>query len=642
MGELKETIGIFAHVDAGKTTLSEMMLYKSGVIRNAGRVDDGNTCMDYNRVEKSRGITIYSAFASFTWKNARFYLIDTPGHKDFSEEIESALCVLDKAVLVVSAVEGIQSYTEKIWEYLKELGIPVVVFINKTDRMGASVERVEQELKMFSRDCRVLTEENVAERDEEFLELYLSECFTAEDYKRAARRSVRERKLFPVICGAALKGEGVEELLDILAFLCDRKYDSSGDFGGIVWKIRYDGKGVRWTDLKVTSGRLFPRMELPLGKGQFCKAGELRSFQGEKSVNLKEASAGDICTVSGIVELAGGDVIGNAANPGIARTDPVLASRMVEKDGTDIQNLYSAVKILSEENPSLRVDRTGKQIIFHINGTVQLEVLPEIIKDRFGFDVNFEEPEVIYKETITAPVMGYGHYEPLKHYSEVHLRLEPQPRGSGISFASECPLDTFGQRWQNLVKSHVFERKHAGVLTGSELTDVKIVLVAGKEHYLHTSGGDFRQATYRAIRQGLMKSSSRLLEPVHQVRFTVDTGLAGAVINRIAQMGGELEQQAASGGYTAITAWIPVIEMLGYVTEFAALTHGKGSVSILKSDWRFCHNEPEVIEAKGYIAENDLEQPADSVFCRKGVARLIKYSQVESQLHIPLDLRNFL
>lgn len=639
---MKETIGIFAHVDAGKTTLSEMMLYKSGAIRQAGRVDDGNTCMDYNCVEKSRGITIYSAFASFTWKNVQFFLIDTPGHKDFSEEIESALCILDKAVLVVSAVEGIESYTERIWEYLKDMNIPTVLFINKTDRAGASVERVRQELKMLSADCEILSEEAVAERDEEFLELYLSDKAAAEDYKKASQRAVSKRRLFPVLWGAALKDEGVEELLDLLAFLCQREYDSSGDFGGIVWKVRYDKKGVRWTDIKVTSGRLHSRIEIPLGEGRFCKVGELRSFQGGKSVNIREASAGDVCTVSGVAELTWGSAVGNAVNPGISRTEPVLTSRLVQKDETNLQELFSTVKRMGEENPSLKVSRKGEQIIIHINGIVQLDVLPEIIKDRFGFEVAFEQPQVIYKETITEPVMGYGHYEPLKHYSEVHLRLEPQPRGSGISFASECPLDSFGQRWQNLVKTHVFERKHAGVLVGSELTDVKIVLVAGREHYLHTSGGDFRQATYRAIRQGLMKSRSRLLEPVHNVRFTVDTGLAGAVINRIAQMGGELEAQTNWEGHTVITAWIPVVEMLNYVTEFASATHGKGSIAILKSDWRFCHNEQEVIAAKGYIAENDLEQPADSVFCRKGVARLIKYDKVESQLHIPLDFRNFL
>lgn len=472
--------------------------------------------------------------------------------------------------------------------------------------------------------------------------MYLSDKAAAEDYKKASQRAVSKRRLFPVLWGAALKDEGVEELLDLLAFLCQREYDSSGDFGGIVWKVRYDKKGVRWTDIKVTSGRLHSRIEIPLGEGRFCKVGELRSFQGGKSVNIREASAGDVCTVSGVAELTWGSAVGNAVNPGISRTEPVLTSRLVQKDETNLQELFSTVKRMGEENPSLKVSRKGEQIIIHINGIVQLDVLPEIIKDRFGFEVAFEQPQVIYKETITEPVMGYGHYEPLKHYSEVHLRLEPQPRGSGISFASECPLDSFGQRWQNLVKTHVFERKHAGVLVGSELTDVKIVLVAGREHYLHTSGGDFRQATYRAIRQGLMKSRSRLLEPVHNVRFTVDTGLAGAVINRIAQMGGELEAQTNWEGHTVITAWIPVVEMLNYVTEFASATHGKGSIAILKSDWRFCHNEQEVIAAKGYIAENDLEQPADSVFCRKGVARLIKYDKVESQLHIPLDFRNFL
>lgn len=639
---MKETIGIFAHVDAGKTTLSEMMLHKSGAIRQAGYVDRGTTCMDYNPVEKSRGITIYSAYASFTWKNTQFYLIDTPGHKDFSEELESALCVLDKAILLVSAVEGVQSYTEKIWEYLKDMEIPVILFINKTDRMGASVEKVRQELKKLSKDCEVLAEETVAERDDKFLEAYLEEDFTGEAFKKASQRIVRARKLFPVVWGAALKGEGVTELLDMLAFLCDREYDSSGIFGGIVWKVRYDKKRVRWTDMKITSGKLFPKMEISLGGGEFCKAGELRSVQGEKSVGMTEASAGDICTVSGMTKTVWGDGVGAALKPDISRTEPVLTSRLVQKDETDIQSLLPAVKILSEENPSLKAERVGEQIVLHINGSVQLEVLPELIKERFGFAVRFEKPEVIYKETITEAVMGYGHYEPLRHYSEVHLRLEPGPRGSGISFASECPTDTFGQRWQNLVKTHVFERRHAGVLTGNELTDVRIVLVAGKEHYLHTSGGDFRQATYRAIRQGLMKSRSRLLEPVQKVRFTMDMKLEGSVIHRIAEMGGNLEEQTALGQDTAVTAWVPVIEMLDYVTEFAAATHGKGTISILESNWQFCHNEQEIITAKGYVAQQDLEQPADSVFCRKGVARLVKYDEVESQLYIPVDFRNFL
>ena len=634
---MKETIGIFAHVDAGKTTLSEMLLFKSGTLRTAGRVDEGSACMDYHGVEKNRGITVYSAMAPFRWKDAAFYLIDTPGHKDFLEEMEQALCVLDKAIIVVSAVEGVQSGTETIWHDLERLQIPVIVFINKIDRAGADVKRVEEELKRLSPDCTVLTEESVAERDEDFLEGYLLGCFSPEEYKLAARRAVNRRHLMPVVSGSALKDEGVDRLLDLLAFLWDPAYDDAADLGGIVWQVRYDSKGVRWTIVKVTSGRLLPKMELVQPDGRRHQAGELRFLQGGKSANAGEARAGDICAVSGISDLSPGAVFGTASELKPIEREPILISRVTARPDNAEQEVFAAMKVLEAETPSLKVQRVGEQMSIHANGTMQLEVLPEILKERFHVQAAFEKPQVIYKETLAEPVMGYGHYEPLKHYSEVHLLLEPQPRGSGITFASRCPTDSFGKKWQNLVKSHVFERKHRGVLTGSELVDVKVILMAGKEHYLHTAGGDFREATYRAIRQGLMKGRSLLLEPVYQVKLTMETAVAGTVINRITGMGGNVENQHVFADQTMVTAMIPVVEMLDYVAEFASLTHGRGAVAVLKTRWLPCHNAQQVIEEKGYCAENDLEQPADSVFCRKGVARLIKYDQVEAALHIPLE-----
>lgn len=632
---MKETIGIFAHVDAGKTTLSEMLLYKSGAIRSAGRVDNGNTLMDYTYTEKSRGITIYSAVAALNWKKTQFYLVDTPGHKDFADETENTMCILDKAIVVVSAVEGVQSYTEEIWESLCEYHIPTVIFINKTDRAGADVQKVSEELKKLSENCVVLSEDTVAERNDVFLEKYLSGNFDFNDYRIAAWECVKERMIFPVMSGAALRDEGVGELLDMLDFLSCTKYDCEGDFGGIVWKIKYDKKGVKWAFVKVTEGRLKARSRIYMTDGTVYKAAEIRSLQGEKTTNIKEAVAGDICALSGINELKTGDILGVCKIKRLPGKEPVLISKAVTED--NINDVYKCLKIMSDEITTLNAEKHGNEVVISVNGIVQLQVLPEIISERFGFDVTFEKPEVVYKETIAEPVMGYGHYEPLRHYSEVHFKLEPQERGSGISFESQCSTDKFGKSWQNLVESHVFERKHKGILIGAELVDIKVILMAGKEHYLHTSGGDFREATYRAIRQGLMKSKSILLEPVYKAEFKTESELSGSVISRIIQMGGKPEEQHIEGDSTCITAKVPVTEMLEYVTEFNSMTHGSGAISIKKINWEPCHNQEQVIEEKGYSAENDLEQPADSVFCRKGKARLIKYDKVEEELYIPVD-----
>lgn len=634
---MKETIGIFAHVDAGKTTLSEMMLYKCGAVRNPGRVDSGDTVMDYNTVEKNRGITIYSAVASMSWQSEDFYLIDTPGHKDFCNETDCTLNVLDKAILVVSAVEGVQSYTEEIWGKLSQAGIPVIFFINKTDRAGADPERVNEELQRLSADCTVLNEESVAYRDDEFMEKYLEDDYSHDEYRRAARHAVSKRSLFPVVTGAALKGEGVETLLDLMAFLKECAYDVRDEIGGIVWKIEYDHRGTRWALIKLVSGTLHARDSIAREDGSVLKAGELRMQQGGKTANIKSASAGDICAVSGMESLNQGDVIGSYSKRILKSKMPVLRSRIRTDGSVDMNRFFSYMQIMSDEISTLSAEKQGDDVIVNINGTVQLEVFPEIIKERFGIDVVFEKPEVIYKETIAEPVMGYGHYEPLRHYSEVHLKLEPQKYGTGITFESVCPTDKFGKSWQNLVRSHVFERKHHGVLTGAELVDVKVTLVAGKEHYLHTSGGDFREATYRAIRQGLMKSKSVLLEPVDTVVFRMENEFAGKVVNRISSMGGNVEEQYTDGMNSSLTARVPVDGLLEYITEFESLTHGRGSISVIDTRWEPCHDQDRVVKEKGYNAENDLEQPADSIFCKKGVARLIKYDKVEQELYIPVD-----
>ena len=632
---MKETIGIFAHVDAGKTTLSEMLLYKSGAIRKAGRVDSGDTLMDYTYTEKKRGITIYSTVATLNWKGIKFYLVDTPGHKDFADEMESTMCILDKAIIVVSAVEGVQSYTEEIWQKLCDYNVPTVIFINKTDRNGADVFRVCDELKKLSGDCVVMTEEAVAERNEVFLEKYLTVNFDFDDYRKAARECVKQRKIFPVMSGAALRDEGVEELLDMLAFAAYTQYDCECDLGGMVWKIRYDKKGVKWALIKVTEGRLRVRKHIHMPDGNVYKAGEIRALQGEKTFNINEAEAGDICALSGINELKTGDVLGVCKIKKLPGKESVLTSKVVT--GDNINDVYKCLKIMSDEATALNAEKHGSEVVISVGGTVQLEVLPEIIRERFGICLAFEKPEVVYRETIAEPVMGYGHYEPLRHYSEVHFKLEPQARGSGILFESRCPTDRLGKSWQNLVESHVFERKHRGVLTGAELVDIKVILMAGKEHYLHTSGGDFREATYRAIRQGLMKSRGILLEPVYKAEFKYESEFSGDVISRIIKMGGRPEEQRHDGNSTYITAMIPVTEMIEYVTEFESMTHGRGAISIKETKWEPCHNQEEIVEKKGYRAENDLEQPADSVFCRKGKARLIKYDKVEDELYIPVD-----
>lgn len=635
---MHQTIGVLAHVDAGKTTLSEMMLFHGGTLRKAGRVDSGDTCLDFNPVERSRGVTIYSSFADFNWMNVTFHLIDTPGHPDFSAEMEAALQVLDMAVLVVSAVEGVQSQTEAIWNLLRIASKPTLIFINKTDRAGADPDRVRTELKRFSPDCTVLSPEAAAERNDRFLEAYCEADYSEEQYRQAARETVLQCRLFPIIQGSALKDEGVTELLDLLSWVADDKYNETAEFGAQVWKIRRDKNGVRWAMLKITSGRLISRMDIMNREGTHEKIGELRLFQGEKSCNLKAAKAGMLCAASGLSSVKIGENLGVAPElPGF-RFEPVISAAVRYPDKIQGSEIYDLFKILEDEDSSLRVTFENGQVIVNVAGAMQLEVLPETIECRFGVEIAFEKPAVIYKETIAGTVFGYGHFEPLRHYSEVHFRLEPMPAGSGMSFQSECPTDILSLNWQRLIETHVFERKHKGVLIGAELTDVRIVLTTGRAHVLHTAGGDFREATYRGIRQGLMKAESVLLEPIYDVKATVDPALFGNVVSHFQKMQGEVYRHDVTGECAVICAKVPVIEMMDYILNFASLTHGKGGLILSLDGWKPCHDAQQVIEEAAYKPESDLEHTPDSVFCDHGVGRQIKWNEAEDFLHLGKSL----
>lgn len=619
------TLGVLAHVDAGKTTLSEQLLLHGGALRAAGRVDQGTAALDFDPVERERGVTVYTAQADFIWGGVNFHLLDTPGHTDFAAEMERALGVLDLAVLVVSAAEGVQGHTETIWERLAALKVPTVIFINKTDRAGADVSAVREQLARLSPDCVPLTQEAAAERDEAFLEEYLAGG--TEGYVRAVRRLVRRRLLFPVFCGAALNDDGVTALLDGLALIGGPDFDPFAGPGAQVYQIRRDKNGVRWALCKVTSGTLRPRMAL----GEE-KLGELRRFRGGRTENVSEAPAGTLCAVSGLSVRAGEGLGAAQALPqGVLM--PLMAADLRCSDQTAAR---AAALTLADEEPSLAVQAEGDQITLRIMGKVQLEILERAFADRFGLTVTFGPARVLYRETIAASVDGIGHFEPLRHYAEVHVRLDPLPRGNGIQFASACPTDALARNWQRLIETHVFEREHRGVLTGAPLADVRVVLTAGRAHEKHTEGGDFRQATYRAIRQGLMKAQSILLEPRARLTARVSADQAGRLLADLQRMHAETEAPESLPEGLRVRALVPVQALGDYAAAFAAYTRGRGMLSVTPGDWVPCHNPAQVIEAAAYDPEADLEHTPDSVFCSHGAGYPVKWHAADAAAHIQL------
>ena len=619
-------VGLLAHVDAGKTTLSESILYQSGAIRNLGRGDHQDAFLDTDEMERERGITIFSKQAVLTWKDTEITLLDTPGHVDFSAEMERVLQVLDCAVLVISGADGVQGHTETLWKLLTRYGIPVFLFVNKMDQEGTDCGKLLAELKSrFSEGCidfgRVETGaeeviEEIAVCDEQTMEEYLEKGSVA---AASIRRLVAERKIFPCYFGSALHLQGVEELMNgICTYQMQKEYPAV--FGAKVYKIARDGQGNRLTYLKVTGGTL--KVKDVIGENG-DKVNQIRVYSGEKYELLSEADAGKVCAVTGLAETYPGQGLGAEKDSELPILEPVLTYRIILPDDCNVHTMLRDLKLLEEEEPELHVVWIEKSQEIHVQlmGDVQIEILQRIIKERFGVLVEFGEGSIVYKETIAAPVEGVGHFEPLRHYAEVHLRLEPGERGSGIQFDSECSEDVLDRNWQRLVLTHLEEKEHKGVLTGSVITDMKITLTSGKAHLKHTEGGDFRQATYRAVRQGLKKAESVLLEPYYEFRIELPSENVGRAMTDIQNRFGKFEAPETLGEMTVLTGIAPVSTLSGYQKDVIAYTGGRGRISLT---------------LKGY--ELDLANPTGSVFCAHGAGFVVDWDEVEEYMHMERTL----
>ena len=634
-------MGILAHVDAGKTTLSEGMLYLSGTVRKLGRVDHKDAFLDTYSLERDRGITIFSKQAVFSLGNRRINLLDTPGHVDFSAEMERTLQVLDYAVLVISGADGVQGHTETLWKLLKLYEIPTFIFINKMDQPGTDRESLLTELKerldegciVFGKGKNVESLEEIAMTDEAVLDYFMEhETVRNEDICRL----IRERKIFPCYFGSALKLDGVQELLAGFEEYM-KPFDGKKEFGARVFKISRDDKGERLTFLKVTGGKLVVKM--PINKEE--KINQIRIYSGAKYEAVNEVEAGGVCAVTGLSSSYIGQGLGVEKGTAAPFLEPVLTYQMILPEGADTTKVLRELKQLEEEEPLLNIvwNPALEEIHVQLMGEVQTEILKTMIAERFHLDVEFGTGKIVYKETIKSPVVGVGHYEPLRHYAEVHLKMEPLEAGSGLVFDTDCSEDVLDRNWQRLILTHLQEREHPGVLTGAPITDMKITIVAGRAHLKHTEGGDFRQATYRAVRQGLKSAESLLLEPWYSFVLEVPSEQVGRAMSDIGQMNGSFEGPEAENkqGMVRLTGTAPASEMRDYQREVWAYTKGRGRITLTLKGYEPCHNAEEVIEEIGYDSERDVDNPTGSVFCAHGAGFLVKWDEVPEYMHIKED-----
>lgn len=682
----KETvIGLLAHVDAGKTTLAERMLYAAGEIRNLGRVDHRDTFLDTDRQERERGITIFSKQARFTWKERGVTLLDTPGHVDFSAEMERTLQVLDCAVLIINGADGVQSHTLTLWRLLERYQVPVFLFINKMDQPDTDEDRllagVQKDLagRCVSFACpsgerTAAFYENIAVCDEALLERYLERLEqgageTEGEQTGSARQRTQtkqsgaeppisdgeiaaligSRNLFPCFFGSALYGDGVEALLDALAAYAPAPVYGEA-FGARVFKITRDAQGNRLTHIKVTGGSLQVKQTImsadkPETAGAVSGCGEkidqIRQYSGEKYVTVQEAQAGSVCTLLGPEHTFCGQGLGVEKETVLSVLEPVMTYRVNLPDGCDVHDMYTKLCKLEEEEPQLHLVRQEQSGELHVRlmGEVQIDILRKLISERFGVEVVFDEGSVLYKETIADVAEGVGHFEPLRHYAEVHLVLEPGERGSGLTFRSLCSEDKLDRNWQRLILTHLEEKTHLGVLTGSPITDIQITLAAGKSHVKHTEGGDFRQATYRALRQGLCRAGSVLLEPVYAFRMELPASLVGRAMTDVQAMSGHFDAPETVGEEVVLTGTVPVSEFGGYQTKMLAYSGGKGRLFTRLQGYEPCHNAEQVIERIGYEAEHDTDNPCGSVFCAHGAGFVVEWDRVEAYMHLEPALK---
>ena len=646
--EKQITMGILAHVDAGKTTLSEGILYTCKAIRKLGRVDHQDAFLDTNTLERNRGITIFSKQAECTLGEFGITLLDTPGHVDFSAEMERTLQVLDYGILVISGADGVQGHTETLWRLLSRYQIPVFLFINKMDQPGTDRETLLVELKEkldtncvdFSADQTSEDwKEQVAVCDEQVMEAYLE----GEEISRVQiQKMIRERKLFPCYFGSALKLTGVKEFLEDLKLrIRESSYPES--FGAKIYKITRDNQGERLTHMKITGGTLKVKSVLSNGRpgetGEGIwqeKVNQIRIYSGEKYTMVSEVKAGTVCAVTGLTATYPGQGLGSEQASDMPVLEPVLSYRIGLPTEVNVHQALLQLRQLEEEEPLLHIvwNETLGEIYAQVMGEVQIEILKSLIKERFGMTVTFDEGNIVYKETILEPVEGIGHFEPLRHYAEVHLLLEPGETGSGLTFATDCSEDVLDRNWQRLILTHLEEREHKGVLLGAPITDMKITLLTGRAHIKHTEGGDFRQATYRAVRQGLRKAKSQLLEPYYEFRLEVPSEQVGRSMTDIQKMLGEFDPPKTEGEMTVLTGSAPVVTMRDYQKEVISYTSGRGRFSCTLKGYYPCHNQEEVVEAVGYDPEADLENPTGSVFCAHGAGFVVNWDQVEEYMHV--------
>lgn len=644
---MKKTIGILAHVDAGKTTFSEQLLYDTGSIRNLGRVDHQNSTLDLDEIEKRRGITIFAEQGTFTIKGDTYYLIDTPGHMDFSAEMERSISILDYAILLISGGAGVQAHTTTLFRLLEIYRIPTFIFINKVDMDSFNLDVIMEDIRnkltediiyIKSIDSIINSDEEIAEfiaeRDEEYMEAYLGDSESKGQLRNTMIKLIKEQNCFPVMIGSALKGVGIDNFLEIFSGLTPTKFEEKQDlpFLSKVFKIRHDDKGNMITFMKALEGRLRVREDFKFGNEDNSyseKINEIRIYNGAKYENRNEVTAGDVFAVMGLK---------SSKLDHKHHLNPALQAKVIILDDTDVIQCIEKLRILEAEDPMLSViyESETNSILVSIMGKIQLEVLENLISTRFGIDVTFDKPQVQYKETIAAHVVGFGHFEPLRHYAEVQLRLEPKDRDTGITFSSECHVDSLALNFQKLIKSHVFEKVHKGVLTGSPIADINIVLQDGRAHQKHTEGGDFREATYRAIRQGLEKTKSILLEPFYRFEINVEEVYFGRVISDIQRLRGSFEPPIQTKNGISIRGRGPVESFMDYSMELISFTKGTGSISLIFDGYGICENVEEVLEKIGYDKDRDVNNTSFSVFCSKGVSFTVPWDEADDYMHTNL------
>lgn len=648
-----KTIGIFAHVDSGKTTFAEQLLYLTETIRERGRVDYQNSFLDHHAIERERGITVFCDQASFKYQDSTYYLIDTPGHSDFSTEMERSMMIMDYAIIIICAVEGIQGHTETIWRLLTSRNIPVFFFINKVDREGANIQKVMKQIELrFSTPTLYISNadelldmpdafiETIASCDDDLMSHYFEGNLGIDEWKTTLKNLIREQKISPVMSGSALQNIGVLDFLSVLEQLTVTQYDKDSSFSGRVYKVRYDDKGEKLTYIKCLTGELSVKeIVMSQKENQEEKVNQIRLYNGNRFETTQRVEAGQLFAVTGLKQFKIRDGIGECLDEEKMEIIPTVQVAVFYSSSVHSTQVLSALKQLETEDPMLSVcwKQETQEIYIHIMGVIQLEILKEVLKTRYAIEVTFGSCEVIYLETIQTSVIGRGHYEPLKHYAEVHLKMEPAPRGSGVTFSSTCHMEQLSLGYQNLIKSYVLKEDLVGIKTGSLVTDIHVTLLIGAAHEKHTSGGDFKEATYRALRQGLEKASNLLLEPYYNFEIEVELDLMGRVLTDIQKAHGQFDPPIILQGVCILTGKVPVATFMDYPIEFMSLTRGKGNLNLVVSGYDVCHNPDEVIERKNYDKQSDRNNPSSSVFCSKGSGFVVPWNESDDYMHCKSD-----